>query len=64
MKLKKFGDVVPGTRFRYDNSVYVKTRLNMAMGADRKSIIFPSEAEVQVLEQDTQPGEKTRPKGQ
>jgi hypothetical protein len=58
MKLQKFGEVVPGTRFRYENSVYIKTRMNMAVGADRKRIIFPSEAEVQVLERDNRPGER------
>jgi hypothetical protein len=47
MKRMKFCDVPPGTQFTFQRRTYLKLRLNMAQTEDLKSVLFPTNAEVE-----------------
>jgi len=50
MKLAKFGQVPPGTRFRYNGCVYEKLSMNLAQTEQHIAFIFPSEIDIEAFE--------------
>jgi len=50
MKQARFCDLSPGTRFIHRGRVYLKLRRNLARDEARARAIFPTEAEVGLLE--------------
>ncbi len=50
MKLAKFCDLSPGTRFIHRGRVYQKLRKNLARDEARARAVFPTEAEVSLIE--------------
>ena len=53
----KFADLPDGSRFRYREEYFAKLKQNVARGSAGVATLFPSEAEVEVLEEPLARGE-------
>ena len=51
-KRAKFSELASGTWFDYGGRVYRKLRMNLAQDEDQVRVLFPSEAEVGIVEMD------------
>ncbi|SPE50499.1 hypothetical protein SBV1_1140012 [Verrucomicrobia bacterium] len=49
MKRAKFCDLVPGTRFRHNDRVYVKLQTNLARNEDQRRLVFPTDLAVELI---------------
>ena len=56
----KFADLPDGSRFRYREEYFAKLKQNVARGSTGVETLFPSEAEVEVLEEPLAQGEAVR----